>query len=24
MHLIPEIDAFLGCRTPDAWVQAAL
>ena len=24
MHLIPEIEAFLGCRTPDAWVQAAL
>lgn len=24
MELIPEIDAFLGCRTPDAWVQAAL
>lgn len=24
MELIPEIEAFLGCRTPDAWVQAAL
>ena len=24
MSLIPEIEAFLGCRTPDAWVQAAL
>ncbi|MBA1201242.1 tRNA-(ms[2]io[6]A)-hydroxylase [Pseudomonas capeferrum] len=24
MHLIPEIDAFLGCRTPDSWVEAAL
>ncbi|MGX1126071.1 tRNA-(ms[2]io[6]A)-hydroxylase [Pseudomonas sp. HLS-6 TE3448] len=24
MHLIPEIDAFLACRTPDAWVEAAL
>ena len=24
MELIPEIDAFLGCRTPDAWIQAAL
>ncbi|MDU9391935.1 tRNA-(ms[2]io[6]A)-hydroxylase [Pseudomonas japonica] len=24
MQLIPEIDAFLGCRTPDAWVHAAL
>ncbi|TDF84753.1 tRNA-(ms[2]io[6]A)-hydroxylase [Pseudomonas sp. H9] len=24
MHPIPEIDAFLGCPTPDAWVQAAL
>ena len=24
MELIPEIVAFLGCRTPDAWVQAAL
>lgn len=24
MEPIPEIDAFLGCRTPDAWVQAAL
>ncbi|MEG0636884.1 MAG: tRNA isopentenyl-2-thiomethyl-A-37 hydroxylase MiaE, partial [Pseudomonas sp.] len=24
MHPIPEIDAFLGCRTPDAWVDAAL
>ncbi|MDD0974647.1 tRNA-(ms[2]io[6]A)-hydroxylase [Pseudomonas fontis] len=24
MHPIPEIDAFLGCRTPDAWVEAAL
>ncbi|MDH1265291.1 tRNA isopentenyl-2-thiomethyl-A-37 hydroxylase MiaE [Pseudomonas sp. GD03944] len=21
---LPEIHAFLGCRTPDAWVQAAL
>ncbi|MBF8781312.1 MiaE family protein [Pseudomonas fulva] len=24
MNLIPEIDAFLGCRTPDAWIEAAL
>ncbi|MHA6194032.1 tRNA isopentenyl-2-thiomethyl-A-37 hydroxylase MiaE [Pseudomonas wadenswilerensis] len=24
MEPIPEIEAFLGCRTPDAWVQAAL
>jgi len=24
MSLIPEIDAFLGCRTPDAWIEAAL
>lgn len=24
MSLIPEIDAFLGCPTPDAWIQAAL
>ncbi|CAI8880301.1 tRNA-(ms[2]io[6]A)-hydroxylase [Pseudomonas donghuensis] len=24
MSLIPEIEAFLGCPTPDAWVQAAL
>ncbi|NBA95917.1 tRNA-(ms[2]io[6]A)-hydroxylase [Pseudomonas sp. R5(2019)] len=24
MHLIPEIDAFLACRTPDTWVAAAL
>jgi len=24
MSLIPEIEEFLGCRTPDAWVQAAL
>jgi tRNA-(ms[2]io[6]A)-hydroxylase len=23
MHL-PEINDFLGCRTPDAWIQAAL
>ncbi len=21
---LPEIHEFLGCRTPDAWVQAAL
>ncbi|MDG9883636.1 tRNA-(ms[2]io[6]A)-hydroxylase [Pseudomonas sp. GD04058] len=24
MEPIPEIEAFLGCPTPDAWVQAAL
>ncbi|WP_313741010.1 tRNA isopentenyl-2-thiomethyl-A-37 hydroxylase MiaE [Pseudomonas sp.] len=24
MSLTPEIDAFLGCRTPDAWIEAAL
>ncbi|MBC3411776.1 tRNA-(ms[2]io[6]A)-hydroxylase [Pseudomonas sp. SWRI51] len=24
MSLIPEIEAFLGCRTPDAWIEAAL
>lgn len=24
MSLIPEVDAFLGCRTPDAWIEAAL
>ena len=24
MSLIPEIDAFLGCPTPDAWIEAAL
>lgn len=24
MSLIPEIEAFLACRTPDAWVDAAL
>ncbi|WP_028696157.1 tRNA-(ms[2]io[6]A)-hydroxylase [Pseudomonas cremoricolorata] len=24
MSLTPEIDAFLGCATPDAWIQAAL
>lgn len=24
MHLNPEIDAFLGCRTPDTWIEAAL
>lgn len=24
MQLIPEIESFLRCRTPDAWVQAAL
>ena len=24
MSLIPEIDAFLGCPTPDAWIGAAL
>jgi len=24
MQPIPEIEDFLGCRTPDAWVQAAL
>ncbi|MBJ9974346.1 tRNA-(ms[2]io[6]A)-hydroxylase [Pseudomonas sp. S75] len=24
MSLIPEIDAFLGCPTPDAWITAAL
>ena len=24
MEPIPEIEAVLGCRTPDAWVQAAL
>ncbi|MFA7895037.1 tRNA-(ms[2]io[6]A)-hydroxylase [Pseudomonas putida] len=24
MSLIPEIDAFLGCPTPDAWIVAAL
>ncbi|AZL74782.1 tRNA-(ms[2]io[6]A)-hydroxylase [Pseudomonas oryziphila] len=24
MSQIPEIDAFLGCRTPDAWIEAAL
>ncbi len=22
--ILPEIHEFLGCRTPDAWVQAAL
>jgi tRNA-(ms[2]io[6]A)-hydroxylase len=24
MYPIPEIEAFLLCRTPDSWVQAAL
>lgn len=24
MSLIPEIDAFLGCKTPDAWIEAAI
>lgn len=24
MSLIPEIEAFLGCPTPDAWIEAAL
>ncbi|MBA1191497.1 tRNA-(ms[2]io[6]A)-hydroxylase [Pseudomonas entomophila] len=24
MHLNPDIDAFLGCRTPEAWIEAAL
>jgi tRNA-(ms[2]io[6]A)-hydroxylase len=24
MQLIPEIESFLLCHTPDAWVQAAL
>ncbi len=24
MSLTPEIDAFLGCPTPDAWIEAAL
>jgi len=24
MHMLPEIHDFLGCRTPDAWVQAAV
>ncbi|AIZ35551.1 tRNA-(ms[2]io[6]A)-hydroxylase [Pseudomonas parafulva] len=24
MSLTPEIDAFLGCPTPDAWIKAAL
>lgn len=24
MSLTPEIDAFLGCATPDDWIQAAL
>lgn len=24
MSLTPEIDAFLGCHTPDAWIEAAL
>lgn len=24
MSLIPEIDAFLGCPTPAAWIEAAL
>lgn len=24
MSQIPEVDAFLGCRTPDAWIEAAL
>lgn len=24
MSLIPEVQAFLGCRTPDAWIEAAL
>ncbi|WP_153786869.1 tRNA-(ms[2]io[6]A)-hydroxylase [Pseudomonas sp. EMN2] len=24
MSQIPEIEAFLGCRTPDAWIEAAL
>ncbi|EXF94087.1 hypothetical protein HK44_004865 [Pseudomonas fluorescens HK44] len=22
--ILPEIHEFLGCRTPDGWVQAAL
>jgi len=22
--MLPEIHDFLGCRTPDAWVEAAL
>lgn len=22
--MLPEVDEFLGCRTPDAWVEAAL
>ncbi len=24
MSLSPEIDAFLGCKTPDAWIEAAI
>ncbi|MDO7912599.1 tRNA-(ms[2]io[6]A)-hydroxylase [Pseudomonas monteilii] len=24
MHVNPDIDAFLGCRTPEAWIEAAL
>ncbi|MER2297448.1 MAG: tRNA-(ms[2]io[6]A)-hydroxylase [Pseudomonas sp.] len=24
MSLIPEIEAFLGCPTPDVWIEAAL
>jgi|UniRef100_B1JBI8 tRNA-(ms[2]io[6]A)-hydroxylase len=24
MSQIPEIDAFLGCKTPDAWIEAAI
>ncbi|WP_442096529.1 tRNA isopentenyl-2-thiomethyl-A-37 hydroxylase MiaE [Pseudomonas sp. KB_15] len=22
--MLPEVHEFLGCRTPDAWVEAAL